>query len=124
MDQSTAISIFECLSSGVRLDVFRLLVKAGPSGLVAGEISAALGLPPTNLSFHLKVLTQSRLLTVAQQGRYQRYRADMALMTDLIAYITAECCVGVAGPEVASQFGELSVEAICPQCADPSAGKG
>lgn len=94
MDNLTATSVFDSLASGVRLDVFRLLVKTGPQGLVAGEISGQLQLPPTNLSFHLKALTQSGLLSVTQEGRFQRYRANMALMSDLIAYLTAECCSG------------------------------
>lgn len=94
MDKLAATSVFESLSSGVRLDVFRLLVKKGLDGMVAGEIAAALGVPPTNLSFHLKALTQAGLLTVEQEGRYQRYRANIALMLDLIAYLTEECCSG------------------------------
>jgi DNA-binding transcriptional ArsR family regulator len=94
MDQSLAIMVFESLSSGVRLDVYRLLVKTGPQGLVAGEIGTALGIPPTNLSFHLKALTHAQLVSAEQEGRFQRYRANMALMHDLIAYLTAECCAG------------------------------
>ncbi|MDD5298153.1 MAG: helix-turn-helix transcriptional regulator [Rhodocyclaceae bacterium] len=94
MDKSRALPVFESLSSGVRLDVYRLLVKRGPEGLVAGEIGAALDVPPTNLSFHLKALTQAQLLTVEQEGRYQRYRANIPLMLDLIAYLTEECCSG------------------------------
>lgn len=94
MDNQRATSVFESLASGVRLDVFRLLVKTGPQGLVAGEIAAHLQLPPTNLSFHLKALTQSGLLGVTQEGRFQRYRANMMLMSELIAYLTAECCSG------------------------------
>lgn len=94
MDKLTAVSIFESLSSGVRLDVYRLLVRQGPKGLVAGEIATALELPPTNLSFHLKALTQAGLLSVVQEGRYQRYRANMELMVALIGYLTEECCAG------------------------------
>lgn len=94
MDKSSATSIFESLASGIRLDVFRLLVKQGPQGLVAGEIASTLEMPPNNLSFHLKALTQAGLLTVAQEGRFQRYRANLGLMTELIAYLTAECCSG------------------------------
>jgi ArsR family transcriptional regulator len=94
MDKLNAITIFESLSSGVRLDVFRLLVKKGLDGMVAGEIAATLEVPPTNLSFHLKALTQARLLIVNQEGRYQRYRANLPLMLDLIAYLTEECCSG------------------------------
>ncbi|MDD4906288.1 MAG: transcriptional regulator [Methylobacter sp.] len=94
MDKKLATTIFESLASGVRLDVFRLLVKNAPNGLVAGEISTLLALPPTNLSFHLKALTQAGLLNVTQEGRYQRYRANLSVMQDLIVYLTAECCTG------------------------------
>lgn len=94
MEKSTATTIFESLASGVRLDVYRLLVKKGTHGMVAGEIAATLALPPTNLSFHLKALTQAGMLTVAQEGRFQRYRANLPLMLDLIAYLTEECCAG------------------------------
>ena len=94
MDNRVATIVFESLSSGVRLDVYRLLVKRGMDGMVAGEIAAALDIPPTNLSFHLKTLTRADLLMVEQQGRYQRYRANIPLMLDLIAYLTEECCAG------------------------------
>jgi len=94
MEQHKAVTVFESLSSGVRLDVYRLLVRQGPEGLVAGDIAAKLELPPTNLSFHLKALTHAQLVTVAQEGRYQRYRANLPLMVELIGYLTAECCAG------------------------------
>jgi DNA-binding transcriptional ArsR family regulator len=94
MDKKSATLVFESLASGVRLDVYRLLVKTGPIGMVAGEIAATLEIPPTNMSFHLKALTHAQMLTVVQEGRYQRYRANMGLMHDLIAYLTAECCAG------------------------------
>ncbi len=94
MDKQLATTVFESLASGVRLDIFRLLVKVGPQGLVAGEIASTLDLPPTNLSFHLKALSHASLASVVQEGRFQRYRANLALMQDLIAYLTAECCSG------------------------------
>ena len=58
MKKEIAITVFESLSSGLRLDAYRLLVRKGTEGLVAGEIAAALDVPPTNLSFHLKALAQ------------------------------------------------------------------
>jgi DNA-binding transcriptional ArsR family regulator len=94
MDQPLATAIFESLASGVRLDIYRLLVKTGPQGLVAGEIGNTLTVPPTNLSFHLKALTHAQLVSVVQEGRFQRYRANLALMQELIVYLTAECCAG------------------------------
>lgn len=94
MDMQLATKPFESLASGIRLDVFRLLVKQAPTGLVAGEIATLLDLPPTNLSFHLKAMTHAGLINVTQEGRYQRYRANLTVMQELIAYLTAECCTG------------------------------
>lgn len=92
MNKNTALQVFEALSSGVRLDVFRLLVRAGPDGRVAGDISSSLDIPPTNLSFHLKGLTQAGLVTAEQEGRFQRYRANIPLMVDTIGFLTENCC--------------------------------
>lgn len=94
MEQQAALQVFDCLASAPRLGIFRLLVQAGREGRVAGEISQALAIAPTNLSFHLKTLTQAGLLTVQQEGRYQRYRANIALMLETIAYLTENCCAG------------------------------
>ena len=94
MNKEIATTLFESLASGVRLDVFRLLVKNAPTGLVAGEIATELALPPTNLSFHLKAMTYAGLVHVTQEGRYQRYRANLTIMQSLIDYLTAECCTG------------------------------
>ena len=113
MERATATAVFESLSSGIRLDAFRLLVKKGTEGMVAGEIATTLGQPPTNLSFHLKAMTHAGLVNVTQEGRFQRYRANLPLMLDLIAYLTEECCGG--RPELC---GDFSRQAICPQCAE------
>ena len=91
MDTLSATSVFESLASAVRLDIYRLLVKTGPDGLVAGEIASTLNVPPTNLSFHLKALTHAQLVSVVQEGRFQRYRANLTLMQTLITYLTEEC---------------------------------
>jgi len=97
MDKNTATIVFESLSSGVRLDVFRLLVKQGYSGMVAGEIASTLGIPPNNLSFHLKAMMHAGMVTVVQEGRFLRYRANLKLTFELIDYLTAECCAGDPG---------------------------
>jgi DNA-binding transcriptional ArsR family regulator len=115
MKKTTATTVFESLSSGVRLDVFRLLVKKGTQGMVAGEIAATLDVPPTNLSFHLKALTQAGLLTMEQEGRFLRYRANLVLMLDLIAYLTEECCSG--HPE---QCADLRAASNCPESMLPA----
>ncbi len=115
MDQNTAIAAFACLSSGHRLAIFRLLVKHAPDGLVAGEIATALAIAPTNLSFHLKALTHAGLLDLVPQGRYQRFRANLALMQELIGYLTDECCLGQRG-----RCDELPARADCRPAAAPA----
>jgi DNA-binding transcriptional ArsR family regulator len=70
--------------------------------------------PPTNLSFHLKALTQNCLVSVEQEGRFQRYRANIPLMLDLIAYLTEECCEG--HPEQCAEMRETTTccDAVLP----------
>ena len=94
MNKEIATKVFESLASGVRLEVYRLVVKTGLEGMVAGQIASELAIAPNNLSFHLKAMTHAGLLSVAQEGRFQRYRANIPLMLDLIAYLTEECCAG------------------------------
>jgi ArsR family transcriptional regulator, arsenate/arsenite/antimonite-responsive transcriptional repressor len=112
MDKQTATTVLESLASGLRLDIYRLLIRQGLEGMVAGEIATMLDVPPTNLSFHLKALTHAGLVTVEQEGRYQRYRANLALMQDLIRYLTEECCGG--RPE----------QCLDPEVAEPSPNPG
>ena len=94
MNKEIATKVFESLASGIRLEVYRLVVKTGLEGMVAGQIASELAIAPNNLSFHLKAMTHAGLLSVAQEGRFQRYRANIPLMLDLIAYLTEECCAG------------------------------
>ena len=121
MEKLIATTIFESLSSGIRLDTYRLLVRQGHTGMVAGEIAAALGLPPTNMSFHLKAMAQANVVTVEQEGRYMRYRANLSLMLDLIAYLTEECCEGhpeqCLAPRTVSLCEPVLPQACCPKSA-------
>ena len=94
METKTATTIFEVLTSEARLAVFRLLVKYAPDGLVAGDIARMLDIPKTNLSFHLKNIVHSGLASVEREGRNTRYKANIPLMMETIAYLTAECCSG------------------------------
>ena len=92
METKQATVIFEALSSDVRLDLFRLLVKNAPEGLVAGDIAKQLDIPATNLSFHLKAISHSGLVEVEREGRFLRYKANIPLMLEIIGYLTSECC--------------------------------
>ncbi|MDD3352610.1 helix-turn-helix transcriptional regulator [Zoogloea sp.] len=119
MKIQTATSIFESLASGWRLEAFRLLVKRGPQGMVAGDIASALDISPSSLSFHLKALSHAGLVSVEQEGRFQRYRANIPLMLELIAYLTEECCNG--HPETCAGMRSASncCDAILPPLEPP-----
>ena len=97
MDTNTAVTMFDALASGARLEIVKLLVKYGEDGLVAGEIAAHLGMRPTNLSFHLKVLVQASLLSTHQEGRYQRYKANLPELMGLGNFLVDECCAYQSG---------------------------
>lgn len=94
MEIKTATTIFEALTSEARLSIFRLLVKHAPDGLIAGDIAKLLHIPKTNLSFHLKSIVHSGLASMEREGRNTRYKANIPLMLETIAYLTAECCSG------------------------------
>ena len=59
-------------------------------------IAGKLGIAPTSLSFHLKGLTHSGLVRSRTEGRYIFYSAAYDHMSDLMAYLTENCCGGTA----------------------------
>ena len=72
MESMKASQIFGAMSSPIRLDIVRLLVRYAPDGLVAGEIARLLDIPATNLSPHLHNLTACSQLHLEKERRYQR----------------------------------------------------
>lgn len=100
MNQKEAVSKFDALASELRLDIVKLLVQFGEDGLVAGEISLQLAIPPTNLSFHLKTLTHASLVYAEQEGRFQRYRANTSALMSLVGYLMEKCCDKQTKPKI------------------------
>lgn len=96
MKPHSVIASLSALAQEHRLALFRLLVEAGEQGMAAGRIAEALGLPNSSLSFHLAQLQAAGLIEPERQGRSLIYRADYAAMSQLIAYLTENCCGGVA----------------------------
>ena len=96
MEKSDAVTALAALAQDNRLDVFRLLVQAGPEGMPAGGVAAALGLAPNTLTFHFDRLRQAGLVTVRRDGRSMIYAARYEAMNGLIAYLTENCCAGAA----------------------------
>ncbi len=94
MNPAFAVQALSALAQESRLAIYRLLVQAGPSGRVAGQIAETLGIPPATLSFHLKTLAQGGLVHGRQEGRFIRYVADFEAMHGLIDYLSENCCGG------------------------------
>jgi DNA-binding transcriptional ArsR family regulator len=91
-----AVESLAALAHDTRLKVFRLLVEAGPEGLPAGVIGERLDLPPATLSFHLAHLARAGVARSRQEGRYVIYSADFQSMTELVGFLTENCCGGRA----------------------------
>lgn len=108
MEKNDAITALVALAHESRLDIFRLLMQAGPEGLPAGRISERLGLPSTTLSFHLNQLKHADLVTFRRDGRSLIYSAAYPVMNALLAYLTENCCKGEAASCCATE-----VETAC-----------
>ena len=93
MELEHAASCLEKLGSPARLEIFRLLVKAGDDGLSVGEIQDHLGIPASTLSHHISKLASVGLLSQTREGRVLRCSPNWRMMDDLIGFLTAECCV-------------------------------
>ncbi len=115
MDRTAALKVFESLGSGLRMDLFCLLVQAGERGKVAGEIADALEIPATNLSFHLKAMLQAGLVTVRQEGRFLRYRANVPHMLRVLAFVMENCALADAGARRLRERGCASRDRAGPE---------
>ena len=96
MEENDVVRSLAALAQPVRLRVFRALVVAGPAGLTPGALTEALEVSATGLSFHLKELVHSGLVSQERQGRNLVYRAAFGRMNALLGYLTENCCEGQA----------------------------
>lgn len=94
MEKSDAVAALAALAQDNRLDVFRLLVEAGPEGLSAGRVAEALDIAPNTLTFHFDRLRVAGLIAVRREGRSMIYVARYEAMNALVAYLTENCCRG------------------------------
>lgn len=94
MDRNHALGAFAALSQPTRLDVFRLLIRVGETGMLAGDISDALGVRQNTMSANLSVLARSGLIRSEREGRGIRYFADMDGMRGLLVFLMEDCCGG------------------------------
>src|SRR5689334_5249167 len=102
METAQAVTALAALAQDHRLDVFRLLVNAGPDGLSAGTVAERLNIAPNTLTFHFDRLRHAGLVTARRAGRSMIYAARYDSMRALLAYLTDNCCegaVGACGPQ-------------------------
>ena len=105
MEKQDALAALAALAQETRLDVFRLLVRAGDEGLPAGAISEALDIPSATLSFHLKELKSAGVARCRREGRSLVYSADFGAMGALLRFLTENCCAGVTVQSESSRRG-------------------
>lgn len=105
MEENDVLRALAALAQASRLRIFRSLVVAGPQGLTPGALVEALDVPATSLSFHLKELMHSDLVSQQRQGRNLIYRANFDRMNGLLGYLSENCCEGETCAAVAPARG-------------------
>lgn len=101
MEATSAVTALAALAHEGRLEIFRLLVKAGDPGMPAGDIARATGVLPNTLSSNLSILSNAGLVTSQREGRSIIYRAAYDRMRELLAFLMEDCCQGnaaICGP--------------------------
>ncbi|MCP4316219.1 MAG: helix-turn-helix transcriptional regulator [Hyphomicrobiales bacterium] len=99
MNESNAAKSLSALGHDARLSVFRLLVKAGEGGLNVGDIGQHLSIPASTLAHHLSALVDVGLVRQERFGREIRNYANYDVISELVEFLTKECCVGLDQPD-------------------------
>lgn len=94
MDKHQSIEALSALAHETRLDVFRLLVKCGATGMPAGEIGEQLDVKQNTMSANLAVLSRAGLVRSQRDGRSITYFADFDGMRGLLGFLMEDCCGG------------------------------
>jgi DNA-binding transcriptional ArsR family regulator len=111
MEPQSAVSGLSALAHPGRLEVFRLLVRAGPEGMAAGDIARATGSLANTLSTNLNVLAGAGLVSSRREGRSIIYAAGYDRMRELLAFLMEDCCGGKA--EICAPLAAIAERAAC-----------
>ena len=109
MESTNAISALAALAHPGRLEVFRLLVRAGHDGMAAGEIARTTGSLPNTLSANLSILAGAGLVAARREGRSIIYTAGYDRMRELLAFLMEDCCAGK--PEICAPLAAMASQA-------------
>ena len=94
MESELAVRALAALAQDSRLQLYRMLVQAGPEGVAASALAERLGIPANTLSFHLKTLSHADLVHSRHEGRFIYYSANYQRMNALLGFLTDNCCGG------------------------------
>lgn len=111
MEIYDAITALSALAQESRLKVFRLLVRAGRSGMAAGDIARALEVPPNTMSSHLAILSRAKLVNARKEGRSVIYAVDLEGTRALLSFLVEDCCQGE--PALCTPVIEQTLAACC-----------
>jgi len=109
MESKSAVNMLSALGHEGRLAIFRLLVKAGPAGIAAGDIARTLDVLPNSLSANLNVLSHAALIASRREGRSIIYSADFGAMSGLLGFLMEDCCNGA--PQICAPLGAIVAKA-------------
>jgi ArsR family transcriptional regulator len=118
MELEIAVKRLSALAQESRLEVFRLLIKAGPKGIAAGDVARKLDVPANTMSAQLLVLSNAGMIRARREGRSIIYAINFDAMRDLLAFLMEDCCGGRA--EVCAPLVSIAQRACC----DTTKGEG
>jgi len=109
MELIVAVTALSALAHEARLEIFRLLVRAGTAGLAAGEIARITGVLPNTLSSNLNILNGAGLVSSRREGRSIIYTAAYDQMQELLAFLVEDCCAG--NPQICAPLAAVASRA-------------
>jgi ArsR family transcriptional regulator len=112
MEKGQALATLAALAQDSRLDVFLLVARAGPEGLSAGCVAAALGLAPNTLTFHFDRLRRAKLLRARRAGRSIMYATRRGRVDSLVDYLNEYCCGANPALQTSGAGKEKSTQAM------------
>ena len=111
MELKNAVTALSALAHDGRLSAFRLLMRAGPEGLAAGEIARPLDTPANPMSSSLNILSNAGLIESRRESRSIIYTARFGEMTRLLEFLIQDCCDG--SPEICAPLAAVALSSRC-----------
>lgn len=92
MKLDEAATILAKIGNPTRLQIVRLLVRAGDNGLPVGKIQQQLDIPGSTLTHHISHLKSAGVIHQERQQATLICKVEYDVLHKLVDYLTAECC--------------------------------